>query len=91
VSEDGEWSESTKGTPQGAVISPILANIYLHYVLDLWVNKWRETAKGEVYIVRYADDFVMGFQYRTMPSGCWRSCASGWQSSDWNSTPRRRA
>lgn len=64
VSEDGEWSESTKGTPQGAVISPILANIYLHYVLDLWVNKWRETAKGEVYIVRYADDFVMGFQYR---------------------------
>lgn len=56
--------ETMKGTPQGAVISPILANIYLHYVLDLWVKCWRQTrARGETYIVRYADDFVMGFQY----------------------------
>ena len=54
------------GTPQGAVISPLLANIYLHYALDLWVNWWRNHhARGEVYIVRYADDFVLGFQYQS--------------------------
>lgn len=65
VSENGQWSRTTVGTPQGAVISPILANIYLHYVLDLWVNQWRKTqATGEVIIVRYADDVVMGFQYQ---------------------------
>ncbi len=64
VSDDGEWAETKVGTPQGAVISPLLANIYLHYVLDLWVEQWRKTARGEVIIVRYADDFVMGFQYR---------------------------
>lgn len=64
VSEDGEWSKTTVGTPQGAVISPLLGNIYLHYVLDLWVDLWRRTARGDVIIVRYADDFVMGFQHR---------------------------
>jgi group II intron reverse transcriptase/maturase len=65
VSEDGEWSAVEVGTPQGAVISPLLANIYLHYSLDLWVNHWRKTqARGEVYFIRYADDFVAGFQYR---------------------------
>jgi group II intron reverse transcriptase/maturase len=64
VSEDGQWSKTEVGTPQGAVVSPILANIYLHYVLDLWVNKWRKGAHGEVIIVRYADDWVMGFQHR---------------------------
>ena len=65
VSEDGEWSKTVVGTPQGAVVSPLLANIYLHYVLDLWVQQWRKRyAMGEVIIVRYADDFVMGFQYR---------------------------
>jgi RNA-directed DNA polymerase len=65
VSEDGEWSKTVVGTPQGAVISPLLANIYLHYVLDLWVKWWRKGhAKGEVIIVRYADDFVMGFQHQ---------------------------
>ena len=65
ISEEGEWSRTTVGTPQGAVISPLLANIYLHYVLDLWVEQWRKRhAEGEVIIVRYADDFVMGFQYR---------------------------
>jgi group II intron reverse transcriptase/maturase len=66
VSEDGEWSKTEVGTPQGAVISPLLANIYLHYVLDQWVDWWRaHQARGEVYIVRYADDFVIGFQYRS--------------------------
>jgi RNA-directed DNA polymerase len=63
VSEDGEWSRTTVGTPQGAVISPLLANVYLHYVLDLWAHQWRRRhAGGEVIIVRYADDFVLGFQ-----------------------------
>jgi len=65
VSEDGKWSRTTVGTPQGSVISPLLANVFLHYVLDLWVNQWRQRhARGEVIIVRYADDFVMGFQYQ---------------------------
>lgn len=65
VSEDGKWSQTTIGTPQGAVISPLLANIFLHYVLDLWVHQWRKRhARGDVIIVRYADDTVMGFQYR---------------------------
>lgn len=65
VSEDGQWSKTEVGTPQGSVISPILANVYLHYVLDLWVNQWRKTnASGDVLIVRYADDFVLGFEHR---------------------------
>lgn len=56
---------SKTGTAQGAVISPLLANVYLHYVLDNWVVEWRKTqAKGEVYIVRYADDFIVAFQYK---------------------------
>jgi group II intron reverse transcriptase/maturase len=64
VSEDGEWSKTEVGTQQGSVISPLLSNIYLHYVLDGWVKEWRkEQAHGEVIIVRYADDFVMGFQH----------------------------
>jgi group II intron reverse transcriptase/maturase len=65
VSEGGAWSKTEVGTPQGAVVSPLLANIYLHYVLDLWVNQWRgRNARGDVIIVRYADDFVMGFQHQ---------------------------
>ena len=65
VSEDGEWSETTAGTPQGAVVSPLLANGYLHYVLDLWVEVWRKKiAGGDVIIVRYADDLVAGFQHQ---------------------------
>jgi len=65
ISEDGEWSRTTVGTPQGAVISPLLANIYLHYGLDLWVSQWRNRqTRGDVIVVRYADDFVLGFQYR---------------------------
>lgn len=65
VSEDGQWSATTVGTPQGAVISPLLANLYLHHALDQWVKGWRKSqARGEVVIVRYADDFVMGFQHR---------------------------
>ncbi|HYA39090.1 MAG TPA: group II intron reverse transcriptase/maturase [Candidatus Methylomirabilis sp.] len=63
VLESGEWCETDRGTPQGAGISPLLANIFLHYVLDLWVQQWRRRqARGRVVIVRYADDFVMGFE-----------------------------
>jgi RNA-directed DNA polymerase len=65
VMEQGRWTETEEGTPQGAVISPILANLYLHYVLDLWVDQWRrKEAAGDVIIVRYADDAVLGFQHR---------------------------
>jgi group II intron reverse transcriptase/maturase len=66
VSEDGQWSETNQGTPQGAVASPLIANAYLHYVFDLWAEVWRrKVAKGDVVIVRYADDLVVGFQHRT--------------------------
>jgi len=65
VLENGKWTRSKEGTPQGATISPLLGNIYLHYVFDLWAHQWRkQNAKGDVVIVRYCDDFVVGFQYR---------------------------
>jgi group II intron reverse transcriptase/maturase len=60
---DGEWTRSERGTPQGGGISPLLANIYLHYVFDLWVHDWRRQATGDVIVVRYADDFIVGFQH----------------------------
>jgi RNA-directed DNA polymerase len=64
VLEDGKLHEVHSGTPQGGIVSPLLANIYLHYVLDLWADQWRKRhARGEVYIVRYADDAVMCFQF----------------------------
>jgi group II intron reverse transcriptase/maturase len=63
VLEEGQWFETEEGSPQGSVISPILANLYLHYVLDVWVEAWRrKQAKGDVIIVRYADDAVLGFE-----------------------------
>src|SRR5436190_10769188 len=65
VMEDGVVSASGVGTPQGAVISPLLANIYLHYVFDLWAKQWRRrNAHGNVILVRYADDIVVGFEHR---------------------------
>jgi len=71
VSEDGEWSPSTVGTPQGAVISPLYSNVFLHYVLDIWLDAWRKQhAVGEVIIVRYADDFVLGFREETDAKQC---------------------
>jgi len=61
VMEEGEWSETKTGSPQGSVVSPLLANIYLHYAFDLWVNVWRQKwAHGEVAVVRYADDHHLG-------------------------------
>ena len=66
VMEDQRWTECKEGVPQGATISPLLANLYLHYVLDLWAQRWRKRdARGEMILVRYADDFIVGFQYRT--------------------------
>jgi len=71
VLEDGKRVQSEQGTPQGGCISPLLANIYLHYVLDVWVHKWRRTeCQGDVIIVRYADDFVMGFENRNEAEAC---------------------
>jgi len=65
ILEDGVRNEAEEGTPQGAVISPLLANIYLHYVYDLWAKQWREKhCKGDMIVVRFADDSVAGFQYK---------------------------
>jgi group II intron reverse transcriptase/maturase len=64
VMEDGVTSATVVGTPQGAVVSPVLSNIYLHYCFDLWANRWRRRqARGEVIFIRYADDYVAGFQH----------------------------
>jgi RNA-directed DNA polymerase len=66
ILEDGVVSVSDRGTGQGSVISPLLANIYLHYALDLWANRWRRReATGDMIIVRYADDFIVGFQHES--------------------------
>jgi RNA-directed DNA polymerase len=73
VSEEGKWTETKVGTPQGAVISPLLANIYLHQVLDQWVAEWRKTrARGDVIVVRYADDVVFGFEHRWEAERFWK-------------------
>jgi group II intron reverse transcriptase/maturase len=64
VIEDGTWSETTEGSPQGASASPLLANVYLHYVFDRWVRQWRKRhARGDMVVTRFADDFVVGFQH----------------------------
>jgi group II intron reverse transcriptase/maturase len=65
VIEDGEWSKTEEGTAQGASVSPLLANVYLHYVFDLWADQWRRrNAHGDVIFVRFADDYVAGFEHR---------------------------
>ena len=64
VIENGIWSETVQGTPQGASASPLLANVYLHYVFDLWADRWRrQHAHGDVILVRYADDYIAGFEH----------------------------
>ncbi len=66
VLESGSWYKTDEGTPQGSGISPLLANVFLHYVVDLWFHQWRRhSAHGRAIIVRYADDFVMGFENGT--------------------------
>jgi RNA-directed DNA polymerase len=65
VIEEGEWSETIEGSPQGASVSPLLANVYLHYVFDRWARQWRRRhARGDVVVVRFADDFVVGFEHK---------------------------
>jgi len=72
VLEDGVVTVSEMGTGQGSVISPLLANIYMHYVFDLWAHRWRRReAQGDVIIVRYADDFVVGFEYESDARRFW--------------------
>ena len=64
VIEDGNWSETIEGSPQGASVSPLLANVYLHYVFDRWVRQWRRRhARGDMIVTRFVDDFVVGFQH----------------------------
>ena len=71
VSEEGEWSKTTVGAPQGSVISPLLSNVYLHYVFDLWIEWWRKhRCRGDVVVVRYADDFVIGFENHSEATAC---------------------
>jgi group II intron reverse transcriptase/maturase len=66
VLEDGTRTRSEQGTPQGGSASPLLANVYLHYVFDLWIQRWSRTqARGEVIVVRYADDFIVGFEHES--------------------------
>ena len=65
VIEDGEWSETLEGAAQGAAVSPLLSNVYLHYVFDLWADQYRRrNARGEMIIVRFADDYIVGSQHR---------------------------
>jgi group II intron reverse transcriptase/maturase len=65
VIEDGEWSATEAGTAQGASVSPLLSNVFLHYVFDLWADQWRRrNARGDVILCRFADDYVAGFQHR---------------------------
>lgn len=73
VWEDGKRKRVEEGTPQGGSASPLLANIYLHYVFDLWVQAWRKRrAHGDVIVVRFADDIVLGFQSKSDAEQCWR-------------------
>jgi group II intron reverse transcriptase/maturase len=72
VIEEGSWTAFEEGVPQGASASPLLANVYLHYVFDLWAHQWRRRhARGAVVIVRFADDFVVGFEYRDDAERFW--------------------
>ena len=65
VIENGKWSETVQGTAQGASASPLLSNVYLHYVFDLWADQWRRRhARGDVIIVRFADDYIVGFEHQ---------------------------
>lgn len=71
IIEGTDWSDTGKGTPQGAVLSPLLANVFLHYVFDLWINQWRRRhARGACVVVRYADDFVIGFEHESDARAC---------------------
>ncbi len=77
VLEDGKRIQVEAGTPQGGSASPLLANVYLHYVFDLWVRAWRRTqARGDMIVVRLADDIVLGFQYQSEAEQFWKELAA---------------
>ena len=76
VLEDGQRIQVEQGTPQGGSASPLLANVYLHYVFDLWVRAWRrKQARGDLIVVRFADDLVLGFQYKSEAERFWKELA----------------
>jgi group II intron reverse transcriptase/maturase len=80
VLEDGKRTHTEQGSPQGGSISPLLANIYLHYVFDLWVDQWRKRrAGGDIIVVRYADDSVVGFQYKSDAERFWKELGQRFQ------------
>ena len=80
-----------EGSPQGASVSPLMANVYLHYVFDLWADRWRRRhAHGDVIIVRWADDFIVGFEHEDDARRFLASFASGSRSSGWSCTRTRR-
>ena len=71
ISDGGKWSKTTMGVPQGSVISPLLSNVFLHYVFDQWIEWWRKNrCRGDVVVVRYADDFVIGFEHHSEARAC---------------------
>ena len=77
VIEERSWTACEEGVPQGASVSPLLGNVYVHYVLDLWAHQWRTRhARGDMVIVRFADDFVVGFEYRDDAERFWADLCS---------------
>ena len=91
IVEDGQWSETDQGTPQGASVSTLLANVYLHYVFDLWIDHWRgRHARGEVIVGRYCDDFVVGFQHRDDAERFWAALRERFAKFGLGCTRRRR-
>src|SRR6478609_2972799 len=89
ITEDGHITRSNRGAPQGAVISPILANVYLHYVFDLWTHRWRRKATGDVIVIRYADDTIVGFQSSMRRRRSSMISRNGCARSNWRCTRQR--
>ena len=87
---EGKYEETSVGTPQGGLISPILANVYLHYVLDLWFEKCiKKQLYGEAYLVRFADDFLIMFQYERDAQRVYEAIIRRMDFLDWN-YPKKR-
>src|SRR5215510_10510673 len=79
VLDGEEFSEPERGTTQGSVLSPLLGNVYLHYVLDLWFEtEVKPRLRGKATLIRYGDDFIIGFERETRRDGCWRYSRTGW-------------
>lgn len=90
IIEGTDWSDNGKGTPQGAVLSPLLANVFLHYVFDLWIGQWRRRhATGDCIVIRYADDFVMGFEHEADARACLEALGERLQQFGLNLHPKK--